>query len=216
MKTSLIGSNAKTPTFSVKYLDETNYLGGAGVVAMHMKAAGANVSFCSTIGDDRLGKFVKIQLKKNRISDLTLRSNKPTTEKKYFIADNYRLLKVDTVDNSPESNLLQGEITKIIKNFKNGIVILVILGMVFSIKKVYLIILKLLIRMLKVADSQVASRWGNILDFSGFDLITPNEKEARFSMADQDSSVGPLASALYEKAKCKYLILKLGSEVLLL
>ena len=65
---------------------------------------------------------------------------------------------------------------------------------------------------MKVADSQVASRWGNILDFKSFDLITPNEKEARFSMADQDSSVRPLASSLYKEAKCKYLILKLGSK----
>ena len=41
----------------------------------------------------------------------------------------------------------------------------------------------------KVADSQVASRWGNITQFKGFDLITPNEREARFAMADQDSGV---------------------------
>ena len=32
--------------------------------------------------------------------------------------------------------------------------------------------------MYKVADSQVASRWGNITEFRGFDLITPNEREA--------------------------------------
>jgi hypothetical protein len=38
----------------------------------------------------------------------------------------------------------------------------------------------------KVADSQVASRWGNILEFRGFDLITPNEREARFALGDQD------------------------------
>ena len=36
-----------------------------------------------------------------------------------------------------------------------------------------------------VGDSQVASRWGNILDFSDFDHITPNEKEARFALGDQ-------------------------------
>ena len=29
----------------------------------------------------------------------------------------------------------------------------------------------------KVADSQVATRWGNISDFKNFDLITPNEKK---------------------------------------
>ena len=48
----------------------------------------------------------------------------------------------------------------------------------------------------KVADSQVASRWGNICEFQGFDLITPNEREARFAMADQDSHPTPKRSAL--------------------
>ena len=42
----------------------------------------------------------------------------------------------------------------------------------------------------KTGDSQVASRWGNITEFKNFDLITPNEREARFSLADQDSTVG--------------------------
>ena len=41
----------------------------------------------------------------------------------------------------------------------------------------------------KVADSQVASRWGNITEFKNFDLITPNEREARFALADQDSGI---------------------------
>ncbi len=64
----------------------------------------------------------------------------------------------------------------------------------------------------RVADSQVASRWGNILDFHGFDLITPNEREARFALADQDSGIRPLASGVFDAAQCKLLILKLGDR----
>src|SRR5437667_11278667 len=64
----------------------------------------------------------------------------------------------------------------------------------------------------RVADSQVASRWGNILDFKGFDLITPNEREARFALADQDTGVRPLAVRLQAEAQCKVLILKLGDR----
>ena len=64
----------------------------------------------------------------------------------------------------------------------------------------------------RVADSQVASRWGNILEFKDFDLITPNEKEARFSLGDQDSVIRPLALKLYQQARCKNLILKLGAR----
>lgn len=67
-------------------------------------------------------------------------------------------------------------------------------------------------RMYKVADSQVASRWGNITEFRDFDLITPNEREARFALGDQDSGVRPLAASLYDAAQCKTLILKLGDK----
>jgi sugar/nucleoside kinase (ribokinase family) len=65
---------------------------------------------------------------------------------------------------------------------------------------------------LRIADSQVASRWGNILEFEGFDLITPNEREARFALGDQDSTIRPLARELYRRARCKTLILKLGER----
>jgi sugar/nucleoside kinase (ribokinase family) len=64
----------------------------------------------------------------------------------------------------------------------------------------------------RVADSQVASRWGNILDFRGFDLITPNEREARFALADQDTGIRPLAAKLHEESGCRMVILKLGDR----
>jgi sugar/nucleoside kinase (ribokinase family) len=66
--------------------------------------------------------------------------------------------------------------------------------------------------MYRVADSQVASRWGNITEFHGFDLITPNEREARFALADQDSGVFPLAVDVQAACGCKTLILKLGDK----
>jgi sugar/nucleoside kinase (ribokinase family) len=68
---------------------------------------------------------------------------------------------------------------------------------------------------LRAADSQVSNRWGNILDFHGFDLITPNEREARFGLGDQDSGVRPLAQTLFQRAACRYLILKLGERGIL-
>ena len=58
----------------------------------------------------------------------------------------------------------------------------------------------------------MASRWGNITDFKDFDLITPNEKEARFSLADQDSSISDMTRQLARKTNFKNLILKLGER----
>jgi len=47
---------------------------------------------------------------------------------------------------------------------------------------------------------------------TGFDLITPNEREARFALADQDSGIRPLAARVYDESQCKTLILKLGDR----
>ncbi|WP_245434521.1 PfkB family carbohydrate kinase [Pseudolabrys taiwanensis] len=60
----------------------------------------------------------------------------------------------------------------------------------------------------------MASRWGNILEFNGFDLITPNEREARFALGDQEF-VRPLGLELYRQSGCKTLILKLGERGLM-
>lgn len=217
VNTSIIGNNAKTPTFSTKYLSEENFVGGAAIIALHLKAAGAKVKFCSVLGNDTLGSFVKKELKKNKITDLTIIDNtRPTTEKKYFISGEHRLLKVDKVENSPINEKIQNYIVQQIHNHKKGIIIFSDFRHgIFNSKSIQPLIKAINKGIYKVADSQVASRWGNILDFKNFDLITPNEKELRFSLADQDTAIRPLASILFEKSNCKVLMLKLGERGLM-
>ena len=65
---------------------------------------------------------------------------------------------------------------------------------------------------LRAADSQLSSRWGMILDFPGFDLLTPNEREARWALGDQDTPPPVLATRLYLLATCRYLLLTMGSR----
>ena len=217
VETSIIGNNAKTPTFSTKYINEKRYIGGAAIVACHLKAAGAKVKFCSVLGDDHDASYVKKELKKYKITDLTFKdSSRPTTDKRYYISDNYRLLKVDKVENFPIDKKILKKITDVIKKHKEGIVIFSDFRHgIFSKESIPDLKKSIQKNVFKVGDSQVASRWGNILEFDNFDLITPNERETRFALGDQDTGIRPLASKLYEKAKCKTLIFKLGSNGIL-
>ena len=117
------------------------------------------------------------------------------------------------MDNSPISQDIINKITNKIKRIKKGILIFADFRHgIFNKNSIPSFIKSINSGVFKVADSQVASRWGNILDFKNFDLITPNEKEARFSLADQDTTIRPLASRLYNEAKCKNMILKLGEK----
>ena len=66
-KTSFIGGQTKTPTFSVLLNNQENFVGGAAIVAMHLSSAGADVTLTSVLSNDDMGNFVKKELKKNKI-----------------------------------------------------------------------------------------------------------------------------------------------------
>jgi rfaE bifunctional protein kinase chain/domain len=213
-ETVLLGGQTKTPTLSVKFLHENRFLGGAAIVAKHLRAAGAEVEFTTVLGQDTNADYARRDLNSDGIKlNVLSEDNRPTTEKKAIVCDGYRLLKVDTIENTPCTEDTIKAISEILYNSSTDIVIFSDFRHgIFNMKSIPSLIQCIPKNALKVADSQVASRWGNICDFTGFDLITPNEKEARFSTADQDSTIGTLANKLYQMANCKNLILKMGSR----
>ena len=211
---NMIGGMTKTPTMSVLFQEKIDYVGGAAVVAKHLKAAGAEVVFSTVLGEDALGKFVLDDLRKAEIKVLPIiDETRPSTNKNAIVAEGYRLLKVDTLDNRSISDknveLLQKQISEteadavVFSDFRHGI---------FNKHTIPRLTSSIQSSVFRVADSQVASRWGNILEFEEFDLVTPNEREARFALGDQDSVVRPLAFELHRRSKCKTLILKLGER----
>lgn len=213
-RTSLIGGQTKTPTFSVLYQGQDDYIGGAGIVAQHLRAAGADVTFSTVLGKDDRAEFVIDGLKKAGIeTKAVVDETRPTTNKNAIIAGGYRLLKVDTLDNRPISDSVLEQLADAVRetpadavvfsDFRHGI---------FNHRSIPALSAAIPEGCFKVADSQVASRWGNITEFKGFDLVTPNEREARFALGDQDSTVGSLAGALADATTCEMLILKLGDR----
>ncbi len=213
-RTTLIGGQVKTPTISVLYQNDDKYIGGAGIVAQHLKSAGANVTFTTVLGDDELKKLTldhmrKSNIKLNSIVDKT----RPTTSKNVIIANGYRVLKVDNLDNQPISKSILSSIIKKIKSTKSDIVIFSDFRHgIFNSDSVKPLTNSINKKIFKSADSQVATRWGNIADFKKFNLITPNEKETRFALADQDSTISELTIKLKEETDFKNLILKLGEK----
>jgi rfaE bifunctional protein kinase chain/domain len=211
---SMIGGMTKTPTLSVRFEKKVDYVGGAGVVAKHLCAAGANVTFSTVLGNDAFKNFVIDDLSAFGVHCLPIiDETRPTTNKNAIVAESYRMLKVDTLDNRSISDKIVARLKKQIGNAESHAVVFsdfrhgifnrgTIPHLTTSIPK----------GTFRVADSQVASRWGNILEFQDFDLITPNEREARFALGDQDSVVRPLALELLKRAHCGTLILKCGER----
>ncbi len=210
---SMIGAASKTPTLSVRYERQEDFIGGAAIVAKHLNAAGANVDFTTVLGSDPLCTKVITDLESSGIRIKAFQDGRMTTNKTVIICGETRLLKLDRVDNrginedalgkiKGRVNAIQADVV-IFSDFRHGI---------FNLSSIAALSEAIPEKSFAAADSQVASRWGNILDFINFDLITPNEKEARFALGDQDSVIRPLANKLYKAAGCKTLILKCGES----
>mgnify|MGYP001311150692 FL=1 len=130
--TSIISHQSKTPTPSVLFENEVKYVGGAGIVALHLKKCGMETVFSSITGDDKNSKFAEDFLKTNKVKVNFLRDkNRITTEKNVVIANDYRMIKIDKVDNTPISlesiNFLKEKIKSvkadaiIFSDFRHGI-----------------------------------------------------------------------------------------------
>ncbi|WP_020592370.1 PfkB family carbohydrate kinase [Kiloniella laminariae] len=211
---TMIGGMSKTPTISVRRESVDSFVGGAGIVSKHIKAAGANVELLTVLGEDILGHFVKEDLARYGVTiHPVYETGRPTTEKNVIVAADYRLLKIDVVDNRPISNRTLETFIDIIKNrdydlvifsdFRHGI---------FNKTTISELVSAIPDTTFKAADSQVASRWGNITDFKQFNLVCPNEREARFSLADQDTGVRPLVAKLRQASKSDVVIMKMGER----
>lgn len=211
---SMIGGMTKTPTMSVRFEKKVDYVGGAGVVAKHLRAAGADVTFSTVLGNDAFREFVLNDLNTFGVHCLPIiDETRPTTNKNAIVAETYRLLKVDTLDNRSISDKIVEQLKKqlaatntqavVFSDFRHGM---------FNRGTIPQLTSAIPDGAFRVADSQVASRWGNILEFQEFDLITPNEREARFALGDQDSVVRPLALELHKRSGCSTLILKCGDR----
>lgn len=211
---SMIGGMTKTPTMSVRYEKKVDFVGGAAVVAKHLRSAGADVTFSTVLGNDALKDFVLRDLQTHGVQCLPIvDETRPTTNKNAIVAEGYRLLKVDTLDNRSISEKIVEQLRqRVAKTKSEAVVFSDFRHGIFNRSTIPQLTSAVPAGTFRVADSQVASRWGNILEFQDFDLITPNEREARFALGDQDSVVRPLALELHKRARCKTLILKLGDR----
>ena len=141
---------------------------------------------------------------------------RPTTHKNAVVADGYRMIRIDTVDNKTiDADVLAAMVTDLRDAQSDAVVFSDFRHGIFNRATIPSFISAVPAGTFTVADSQVASRWGNVLDFAGCDLITPNEEEVRFALADQDSVIRPLGTALYEQSRCKILMLKVGARGML-
>ncbi len=212
-----VGLSAEAPVVVVRELEKKNFIGGAAIVASHIRSLGAKCSFLSVIGNDNTGKIVINELK-NRDIDFgyVYDNSRPTTFKKRYVVENQKLFRVSRLeDHKLDSNIEEQIIEKlraictnidgiIVSDFVYGVLTDNILEEINMLVKKHKIML--------FGDLQCSSQVGDITRFKNFSLLCPNERESRLSLRDNESGLEKLSQKLIKISKTERLVMKLGAD----
>lgn len=216
-----LGMSQEDPTLVVSPIDQRRFVGGAGVVAAHASALGAESTLISVCGNDDAGLFTRRTLQNFGVkANLVIDESRPTTLKQRYRADNKSLLRVSYLRQNSISKRHQLELieqaTPIIRqsdllvfsDFNYGCLPQNVVDHCTEIAKVANVI--------RIADSQSSSQTGDICRFKDMNLISATEREMRIGLRDKDVGLPVLAEKLREHANAGYIVLKLGADGVLL
>jgi len=212
-----LGMSAEAPVLVVKELENCEFIGGAAIVASHVAALGAKCHYISVVGEDDQSNMVAQSLIEQDVdADLIIDASRPTTYKTRYMVENQKLFRVSRIkDHKIFEKIEQDIIDKLTKlapnidgilvsDFVYGVITQNILDAIINLSSQFDIKL--------YGDLQCSSQVGKVSKFSGFDLITPTEKESRVALGDNESGIEWIANTLLKDTNSKNMLMKLGSD----
>lgn len=216
-----LGMSQEDPTIVVTPVFQQSFVGGAGIVAAHAATLGAHVDYFSVAGRDEWKQVAETRLTEYGVlAHLLEDDSRPTTLKRRFRAHNKTLLRVSHLRQHGLTADLQSALVEQLRpvmekadvlafsDYNYGCLPQPLVETLTALGREYGVLL--------VADSQCSSQVGDVSRFSGMDLLTPTEREARISTHNHEDGLIVLAEKLRKQARARNLLLKLGSEGILI
>jgi rfaE bifunctional protein kinase chain/domain/rfaE bifunctional protein nucleotidyltransferase chain/domain len=207
---------AEGATLSVSPMEDERFLGAAGLMAAQLSNLGSNVTLVSPVGKGDAASCFRRKLRGFDIELCTVADvQRPVFEKKRYLVDEQKLLKVNRGKYSPISNKSTAHLIDQLEFALQGADALIVTDFGYGLFGPQLV--SELNRSLEAANIpyfvDVSSGGAsNLLDFEKPRVATPTEEELRFALGDQESGLSHLAVQYFEETRAERLVLTLGKE----
>ena len=168
----------------------------------------------SVLGNDENAKSLINGLKiKNLSHHFIIDDSRSTTFKKRYMVENQKLFRVSKLNDEMLNKKIEAEIINklerlapnadgiIVSDFVYGVITPKLLKKLYELAKKY--------KLMLFGDLQCSSQVGSVTKFKEYDLICPNEKEARIALQDNGSGLEALTQNLFKETNSKRIIMKL-------
>ncbi|HLT24811.1 MAG TPA: D-glycero-beta-D-manno-heptose-7-phosphate kinase [Ignavibacteria bacterium] len=196
-------------------------LGGAANVSHNVKSLGAYPFLIGVIGNDEESQRFKEVMKANDqdTSGLISEDKRPTTAKTRVIADSHHLLRIDSESKEDITTVTEDNIMGVLNKNAKDIDIIILQDYNKGV-----LTQSLISKVMEFAEANdiktlVDPKFYNFFDYKNSYVFKPNRKEFEQAIGKKINSDDDLlrySEELVEKLNCKYLVLTLGEQGMML
>jgi rfaE bifunctional protein kinase chain/domain len=212
-----LGMSQEDPTIVVTPVETTQFLGGAGIVAAHAAALGAEVTLLAVTGKDAAGKFAHQRLDEYGVKFICPEDpGRPTTVKQRYRCAGKTVFRISHLREDSISVEIQSALLQYLMRLCAETDVLIFSDFNYGVLTKELIQacgnLKWKDGCVRAADSQISSQIGDLSKYQQLTAVYATEHEARVSLRDKDSGLVVLSDRLMNQVRAENLFLKLGPD----
>ena len=208
------GVAGESPMLSLRPIEQRDYDGGAGVIALHLAGLGAKPTLISPLADDELSSQIAFRLGAQGIDVQCPRSRRQVVCKHRYLADQTKLFKVDEGSTTPGDTQLEGLLAaRILAAAEEAdAVVFADFGYGMITEGLLRRILPTLRQRVGILSADVSGKQTQLHHFRGVDLLCPTEREVRDAEHDYSGGLGAVVWKLLDKTKARSAIVTLGKQ----
>lgn len=205
---------SESPMMSLRELGQTDYAGGAAIIAAQLAALGAQPVLITGVGSDALSEWTLDQLSTMGVEVRPIRHRREPAVRTRYVVDDHKLFKVDRAAVCPLDSIGEREAAEVVAaqstdadaavvyDWGYGLItpgLLQLLGATFRHRLPF------------IAGGSAGSRV-NLTSLRGFDLLCCSERRLRVALNDFGGSLSTLAFQMLQETQAKQMLVTLGKR----
>lgn len=208
------GVASEGPMMTLRALQDKDYDGGAGVIALHLAGLGAHPVLVTGFADDDASRQVHMRLQSAGVEVQALPYRRQLISKHRYLVDQSKLFKVDEGTIAPLDSTSEPMAAAKIFEAADGAAAVIFADFGYGLITSGLLdrILPTLRATVPVITADVSGKQSNLLQFKDVDLLCPTEREVRETLHDFSSGLGAVVWNLLAKTGAKQAMITLGKQ----
>jgi len=208
------GVAGEAPMMSLRTMQQKDYDGAAGVIALHLAGLGASPTLVSCVAEDDAGAAAAMRLAAAGVAVRSPAVRRSTVCKHRYVVDQAKLFKVDEGTPLPADSRVDQQLAeRVLAAAENAdAVIFADFGYGTITTGLLDLVLPELRARVPILSADVSGRQSNLTRFRNFDLLCPTEREVREIQHDFTSGIGAVVWNLLEATQARQAMITLGKQ----